>query len=236
MEALAQLLATRVAAEVPFLDRAVGLARLLIKPGLDGDTPLTLKLPVPVSFTAADCQRDERYLVPSDDTVGILFFEDGGSSRLVTSQYPASTQMRQTALRLLLWANPQRLDGELTEEALLGAVERALAIGQRFTSGSFLDVSVSYATLPAEASLFSRYSFEPVTPLLFPPYRLLGLALTVQYRLAGRCVAGVLPAVPTPGVLPIPAAPTLVAVQNLAVRIQLPMGFRDLSLIELELL
>lgn len=194
MEALAQLLSDRVAAQVPFLDRAVGLARLFIRPALDGETPVTLKLPVPVSFTADDCAKNERYLVPSDDTVGILFFEDGGSSRLITSQYPASFGMRQSQLRLLLWANPQRLDGELTEAALLGAVERAFAVGQRFTAGDFLDVSVSYATLPAEASLFSRYSFESVTELLFPPYRLLGLALTVQYRLAKVCLPDALPA------------------------------------------
>jgi hypothetical protein len=75
-------------------------------------------------------------------------------------------------------------------------VERALGIGQpRITAGNFLDVSVSYTTLPAEASLFSRYSFESVTELLYPPYRLLGLALTVQYRLAVRCLPGVLPSV-----------------------------------------
>lgn len=193
MEALAQLLSARVKAEVPFLDRAVGLARLLTRPSLNGDTPITVKLPVPVSFTADDCATNERYLVPSDDTVGILFFEDGGSSRLVTSQYPTSIGMRQTQLRLMLWANPQRLAGELTELALLGAIERAFGIGQRFSAGNFLDVSVSYTTLPAEASLFSRYSFESVTELLFPPYRLLGLALTMQYRLAKVCLPDVLP-------------------------------------------
>lgn len=194
MEALAQLLSDRVKAQVPFLDRAVGLVRLFTRPALNGETPITLKLPVPVTFTADDCARNERYLVPSDDTAGILFFEDGGSSRLVTTQYPASIGMRQTQLRLTMWANPQRLDGELTEAALLGAVERALGIGQpRFPAGNFLDLSVSYTTLPAEASLFSRYSFESVTELLFPPYRLLGLALTVQYRLAKVCLPEVLP-------------------------------------------
>jgi hypothetical protein len=193
MEALAQLLRDRLVEQVPFLDRAVGLARLFTRPALDGETPITLKLPVPVTFTADDCAKNERYLVPSDDTAGISFFEDGGSSRLVTSQYPASIGMRQSQLHLLLWANPQRLDGELTEAALLGAVERALGIGQRFPAGNFLDVSVSYTTLPAEASLFSRYSFESVTKLLYPPYRLLGLALTVQYRLAARCLPVVLP-------------------------------------------
>jgi hypothetical protein len=193
MEALAQLLSDRLVEQVPFLDRAVGLARLYLKPSRDGETPVTLKLPVPVTFTAEDCARDERYLVPSDNTAGISFFEDGGSTRLITSQYPASVSMRQSSLRLLLWANPQRLDGELTEAALLGAVERALGIGQRFPAGNFLDVSVSYTTLPAEASLFSRYSFESVTELLYPPYRLLGLALTVQYRLAARCLPTELP-------------------------------------------
>jgi hypothetical protein len=188
MEALAQLLSDRVKAVVPFLERAVGLARLFTGPGLDGETPITLKLPVPVTFTAEDCAKNERYLVPSDDTAGILFLEDSGSTRLITSQYPASVGMRQSLFRLLLWANPQRLDGDLSEEGLLAAIEQALAIGQRFTAGNFLDVSVSYTTLPAEASLFSRYSFESVTELLFPPYRLLGLALTVQYRLR-RCSA-----------------------------------------------
>jgi hypothetical protein len=40
---------------------------------------------------------------------------------------------------------------------------------------------------------------------------------------------------PAPIVLPTPAAPTLVAVQNLDTRIQLPAGYRDINLIELEI-
>lgn len=210
---LAALLATRVAAALPYLDRVTGLARLDTSSTRDGDATVPVKLPAPVvrvadawqfdasfdlSFggTAAACEDDPRYLVPDAGTVGILFFEDGGSSRLPG---PASLATRQSNLTLLLWLNPARLDSPPTETQLLAQVERALGVGgPRWAAGAFVDVLVSARALPAEASLFGRYSFSTVTPLLLPPYRLLGLALTVQCRLKADCQPIVLPTVLPP--------------------------------------
>lgn len=186
-EVLAALFAARVAAALPFLDRVTGLARLYTKPVLDGDTPTTVKLPIPVTFTAADCEKDDQYLVPDAKTVGILFFEDGGVQPLVNAQHPANLSFRQASLRLLLWINPRLVRNPLNEVQLVLLLERALKVGNpRWTSGDFLDINTTYNLLPAETSLYGRYSFASETPLLLPPYRLLGLDLRVQFRL-GRC-------------------------------------------------
>lgn len=186
MEALAALLAARLSASLPLLERVVGYARLHIT-ATENDG--ILKLPMPVTFTAAQCEQDSHYLVPDPTTAGIGFFEDGGTAPIGQT----SLSVKQTSMRLLLWVNPQRLDGPLSEAALLAAVERALSVGRRFSEGEFVDVLVSYTLLPAEASLFSRYTYDGVRALLLPPYRLLGLDLKVQFRLAAICVADPLP-------------------------------------------
>jgi hypothetical protein len=186
MEALAALLAARLSVALPFVERTVGLARLYTT-STEADGPI--KLPVPVTFTADDCERNTRYLVPDPMTSGILFFEDGGT---VPVGAPA-LRIKQSSLRLLLWVNPARLDGELSEAALLAAVEKALKVNERYAAGDFLDIFTTYTTLPAEASLFSRYTFDGIRSLLLPPYRVLGLDLKVQFRLANRCFTDPLP-------------------------------------------
>lgn len=195
MEALATLLAARVVTALPFLDRVTGLARLLTKKELDGETPITTKLPIPVSFTADDCDQNDRYLVPDASTVGIAFFEDGGTQRVINQQTPSNLGIRQTNLRLLIWVNTPRLDGDLSEAAVLVALERALRIGERYSAGDFANVYTTGTTLPAEASLFGRYSFATETTLLLPPYRLIGLDLRVQYSLTTACQTQPLPGV-----------------------------------------
>ncbi len=192
---LAQLLADRVAAALPFLDRVTGLVRLYAKQEADGDTFTTNRLPVPVSYTAADCERNDRYLVPGADAVGILFFEDGGQQPFSDAQTPPSLGFRVARLRLLLWLNPLRLSAPLSDTQLLVLLERALSIGKRFGSGDFLDISTTYASLPAETSLFGRYSFANDTPLLLPPYQVLGLDLRVQFRLSAPCLTIEVPTV-----------------------------------------
>lgn len=204
-EVLADIFAQRVAAALPFLapdagGRAVGLARLYTTTSQE-ENPRPIKLPVPVSYTAADCERDARYLVPDASTPAILFFEDQGSQPLATAQFPASMGWRQASLRLLLWVNAPLLDGPLAEVALLAAVTRALRPGERQQLAPFADVLVSYQTLPAETSLFARYSFADLTPLLLPPHRLLGLSLTVQLRLNLNCLPATLPGVANPAPL-----------------------------------
>lgn len=200
MEALAALLSARVAAALPFLDRAVGLARLYTKTIADGDATRTVRYPVPVFFTAQQCEDDERYLLPDPGTVGILFFEDNGSAPLVTPQQPASLGIKVANLRLLLWVNPDRLDSPLTEVALLAAVERALSVNRRYDAEPFAGILTTYTTLPAETSLFSRYTYATETPLLLPPYRLLGLDLRVQFQLSNACLTAPLPGVKDPSV------------------------------------
>jgi hypothetical protein len=200
MEALATLLAARVATALPFLDRVTGLARLLTKKDQDGEAPITVKLPIPVSFTAEECDQNDRYLTPDASTVGIAFFEDGGTQRIVNQQTPSNLGIRQTNLRLLIWVNVPLLDGDLPEAVVLAALERALRIHERYNAGDFAGIYTTYTTLPAEASLFGRYSFATETPLLFPPYRLIGLDLRVQYSLTTACQTQPLPGVKEPAV------------------------------------
>jgi len=198
MEALATLFATRLVAALPFLDRATGIARLLTKKEQDGEEAITVKLPIPVSFTAEDCDQNDRYLVPDAQNVGILFFEDGGTGQVLNRDTPSALGMRFSAMRLLLWVNTELLDGPLTEAMLLLAVEQALWIGQHKNVGDFASLYTTYTSLPAETSLFGRYSFATETPLLLPPYRVLGLDLRSQYQLTSACQMQPLPGVKDP--------------------------------------
>jgi hypothetical protein len=197
-EALANLLCARLVAAIPFLSqesggRAVGLARLYTAAIQDGDSPRTVKLPVPITFTAEQCEQDSRYLMPDAGTTAILFFEDGGVQQLNAPQFPASLGIRTAALQLRLWVNPNRLDGPLAETTLVAAVEKALKVNERYASGDFVDVLTTATILPAETSLYGRYTFSDVTPLLLPPYKLLGLDLRVQFRLSTACITTPLP-------------------------------------------
>lgn len=195
MESLAQLLADRLQTALPFLDRVVGLARLNTKTIADGEATRPIKLPVPVTFTAAECESDDRYLVPDKSTVGIFFFEDGGTVPLITTQLPASLGVKQTSLRLLGWVNNERLAWTPTEAQLLAFIEKALKVNRHYTEGDFVDILTTYTLLPAETSLFSRYTYATETPLLLPPYRIIGLELKIQFRLATKCLTSPLPLV-----------------------------------------
>jgi hypothetical protein len=196
-EQLSANLAYRVTQALPYIDRAVGIARLSTQPIADGNDMRTVKLPVPIVFTAADCERDGRYLVPDASTQGILFLEDGGSVALDTPQRPRSLGFRQSNLRLLLWTNTPLLAEPLGETAILLALEQALHVGRRYAQGDYLDILTTAAVLPAETSLYGRYAFATETELLLPPYRLTGLDLRLEYRYR-RCVGAPAPA-PVPG-------------------------------------
>jgi hypothetical protein len=191
-EQLSADLAYRVTQALPHIDRAVGIARLNTETIVDGNDTRIVKLPVPIVFTAADCERDGRYLVPDATTKGILFLEDGGSVVLDTPQRPRSHGFRQSSLRLLLWTNEPLLAEPLSETTILLAIEEALQVGRRYTQGDYLDIFTTAAVLPAETSLYGRYSFDTKTELLLPPYRLTGLDLRLEYRYR-RCVGAPAP-------------------------------------------
>jgi hypothetical protein len=205
-EQLAEILAQRLRDELPQLDRVAGLVRTYEHNTPDGENDRgevqvrRVKLPVPVSFTADDCERDNRYLVPDPSTVGIAFFEDQGTVPVAMPGTGPNLQHWQSALRLLVWVNPLRLAGTLEENMLLLAIDRALQAGKRWAVGDYVDVLLTYTTLPADGlSLFSRYTYAGETPLLYPPYRVLGLDLRATFRLSNRCQQNDLPAViPTP--------------------------------------
>ncbi len=198
---LAQLFADRVTAALPFLaaeagGRAVGLARLATST-TDEEHPRPVKLPVPVSYSATDCALSPRYLVPDADTGAILFFEDGGSAPLVSRAIPSYYGFRTASLTLLLWVNTPRQTPAPTETSLLLALERALQVGRRWSAGDYLDMVVRVRVQPAEASVFGRYAYADtaLTPLLLPPYLVVGLVLSVEYRLR-TCVPVVSTVVP----------------------------------------
>lgn len=194
-QALAQYLASRLAA-LPFLHpedgaRVAGLARLYTTTAAGEGAP-TVKLPVPQEFTAADCERDARYLVPNSTTPAIFFFEDGG-----TTEYRIQGNLmgKQSTLTLLGWFNPARLSTPLSENHLVQALEIALGVRQRKTVGEYQNLYITARQLPAETSLFGRYSYDTSTPLLLPPFRLVGLELTCQYSPAPACPPAELPTI-----------------------------------------
>jgi hypothetical protein len=194
-QALAQLLASRLAA-LPFLSpedgaRVTGLARLYTTTAA-GDGAPTVRLPVPQEFTAADCERDSRYLVPNATTPAIFFFEDGG-----TTDYRIQGNLvgKESTLILLGWFNPARLSTPLSENHLVQALEIALGVRRRQAVGEYQNLYITSRQLPAETSLFARYSYDTNTPLLLPPFRLVGLELKCQFTPAPACPAADLPTI-----------------------------------------
>lgn len=194
-QALAQALADRLAL-LPFLDpaagaRVAGLARLWTGTAAGDDAP-TVRVPVPAVWSAEECVNDPRYLLPSSDTPAIVFFEDGG-----TIDYSIAPGIigKESALRLLLWLNPARLSAPLSEAQLIAAIEKALKVRVRHNEGEYRNLLITAAIPPAETALFGRYTHDTGTPLLLPPYRLLGLNLTCRYLPAPACPADELPTI-----------------------------------------
>lgn len=195
-EQLAALLAERLlappggGAPLPFLDRVVGLTRPRTQLVANGEEPRRVTLPVPVSFTQADCDTDPRYLVPDLSTASILFFEDGGT---VAKQLALNLQGWESALRLVLWLNPARLTVPVNEAALVNALDRALGLGQRRTLGPFRDLLSTYSLPAAGPALLSAYTLDD-TPLLYAPYTLVAVDIRATYHLTAECYTAPLPA------------------------------------------
>ncbi|MBF9140845.1 hypothetical protein [Hymenobacter properus] len=190
-EALADLLADRIR-PLPFAERVVGLARpvdTLTSDAFEGkEQPRRLKTPMPVAYPAgtAACDRDERYLLPSRETNGIFFFEDRGT---VSRPIVAGLSESESTLLLLGWLNHEAPNVP-TENQAIDALWKALKIGPaRLTAGDYQGLGITATVLPAEAALFTKYTYAAeVDPMLYPPYRLIGLELKCRYRLKPICV------------------------------------------------
>jgi hypothetical protein len=187
-EALAQVLLSRFI-DFPIKDRLVGLTRpyeTQVANGEDanGNTAMrTVRFPVPVSFTAEDCENDPRYLLPDLRQASIFYFEDGGTAPFTIA--PMVHGWRST-LRLIGWVNPAQFCGEMTDAYLVAAIDRCLQPRLRSDEDPFLGLMLTYSVLPGDSSLVSRYTYE--TPMLYPPFRLVGLELTCTYRLNLKCL------------------------------------------------
>lgn len=175
---------------LPFLDRVVGLTRLHETRVPDGEELRTVRVPVPVSFTADDCQRDPRYLVPDQGTASILWFEDGGS---VPFSQAANLHGWITTLTLKLWLNPARLNGELSDASIINALDRALRLRYQSSDGPFSTLKSDYTVLPGGPGVVSAYTFD--TPMLYPPYKLLSLEIKARYLLSKDCYQADLPTI-----------------------------------------
>ncbi|NVO33211.1 hypothetical protein [Hymenobacter lapidiphilus] len=194
-EALAALYARRLTQPtqgepLPFLDRVVGLTRTYqtrVPNGPDGETRAVF-FPVPVAFTAAECEADPRYLVPDQHSASILWFEDGGTVPVLEA---ANVQGWISTLRLKLWLNPERLQGALDMPAILNALDRAMQLRYQSHAPPFTNLRATYAQLPGGPEVVSAYSYE--TPMVYPPYALLHLEIKTRFLLAASCYNAPLP-------------------------------------------
>lgn len=191
-ETIATFLKDQLQPALPFVDRAVGLARPYEFTVGNGDDARRVKVPLPVSFTAAECENDPRYLLPDAGTAGILFFEDGGTTSQGAGR-PVYERTLESMLQLRLWVNPSRLSGPLSEVALTAAIHKALRIGERQQTPELADLLLSWSIQPAGAALFGAYSYAGDTPLLYPPYRLFGAEIRASYRFTPACLTDPLP-------------------------------------------
>lgn len=206
-EALAEALAERLR-PLPFAERVAGLARPVDENKTEefddagGPKQQTRRIKTPVALAyplgTPDCDQNNRYLLPSLDAGSIFFFEDLGTTDYLIS---AGVHGQESMLRLLGWLNSSRFSGPLPEGDLLAALLHALQTNRPAPVGPFAGLTVRASILPAEAALFSKYTYAAdITPLLYPPFRLLGLELKCRYRYQPECPAAELPTLvaPTP--------------------------------------
>jgi hypothetical protein len=199
-ELLAQILADRLR-PLPFLERVVGLARAVdeVKEEAFDGVPAARRTRTPVTLSfppgADECVRDGRYLLPDLNSTSIVFFKDLGTVDYLVTQ---NMWGKESTLRLLAWFNPSKFTAPLNENAILDAFSKALKVRQRATTGDYEGLTITATLLPAEAALFSEYTYAAdTTPLLYPPFRLLGMELKCRYIYRPAC----LPSEPT---LPVP--------------------------------
>ncbi len=188
-EDLAEILAQRLR-PLPFVARAVGLARpvdTLVTEDFDGKQQARrVKSPVAVNYPPGvpDQDHDDRYLLPSEGTASIFFFEDQGTT---SYQVAPGLYNAESTLRLLGWLNPTH--NLLSEGHLLTALQVALRVNRvDKTQSVYTNLTVRASILPADAALFGKFTYAAdVTPLLYPPYRLLGIELKCRYHYQAPC-------------------------------------------------
>lgn len=198
-ETLAALLLAKLTAALPFLERAVGLVRTYDFAIPNGDDVRRVKVPVPVSFTADECEQNNYYLVPSAERGSLLWFEDGGTVSQGAGKSPME-RTHESTLQLRLWLNPTRLSAELPEAVLVVALSKALGIGQRQSTPELADLLLSWTIQPGGAGLLSAYTFaQDAMPLLYPPFRVFGAEIKAVYRFNAMCQNYELPTlIPSP--------------------------------------
>lgn len=185
-EQLAHTLAARLRT-LPFTDRVAGLVRPfpVTVPAEEPGKTRTVLVPCPVGLELPACEAAARFLLPDSGVASVLFFEDLGTLANGIPNVPGSWR---SGLRLLGWVNPAHYDAPPTDLQLVGALTAALVRPGRETVGPYVDLALTVAALPADAGLLSRYTGLADSPLLLPPYRVVGLELSATYRLNPSCV------------------------------------------------
>ncbi|GAB2865986.1 hypothetical protein [Hymenobacter ruber] len=199
---LAAFLAARLR-PLSFLERVVGLARPVDENKEETFGPEAqarrIKTPVALAYPddAEECVKDERYLLPDQNTASIVFFEDQGTTGYTLPG--TNIKGKESTLRLLGWFNPALFSAPLPEAAMIDAINKALNVDYRYmagTSGEYEGLLITASILPAEAALFSKYTYAAdLNPMLYPPYRLLGLELKCRYAYRPACPADELPTI-----------------------------------------
>ena len=195
--ALAEALAARLRT-LPFAERVVGLARPVDENQIetfadDKQTTRRIKTPVALAYPLGvpTCDQNDKYLLPDVTTGSIFFFEDLGTTDYTIA---AGLHGNESTLRLLGWLNPSRFSGPLSEGDMLAAILSALQVNRVAPAGPYHQLTVRATILPAEAALFSKYTYAAdVTPLLYPPFQLFGLELKCRYHYVPDCPAAELP-------------------------------------------
>lgn len=183
---LAALFAQRLRT-LPFADRLAGLVRPMEREYPDGERTALRRYPVPINLPLEACDNLDTFLLPDPSTTSIHFFEDGGSHPV---EFGNGVKGFESSLRLLGWLNPERLTLPLSDARWQAAVIEALTLKLPATT-VYNNLRVQYRTLPADASLWAKYTYKE--PLLYYPYQLLGLELTCSYTYRLTCANDPLP-------------------------------------------
>lgn len=174
---------TQIQSQLPWIDRLGGICVPLT--GKDRDREVTV--PVNANDQSDSCWQSGEYqhFLPDSNKISVAFWErQGTESAEINEQIPKRRGLNRTqALRFLLWANLDRLNGVLKgEEAKLAKeVEYVLLsfnsflIGTTRVQGSFLERSTD------AADIFSSYSFAEEALWFSYPYVAFGFTMSFTW-------------------------------------------------------
>lgn len=185
-----------------FVDKITGLVRPLIKTDVVevfnddnekiGEQIIKKVFPVSCDVTHKQCFEEGHYadLVPNDEYISIIYFEDRGT---VLTGTQGRLHNYTSGLRLVCWLNMERFDTSACSISapVIAAIVKAIPTGTFNADGTaYQRISVQLASiLPKTSAIFGAYTYnEETNQYLLYPYDYFAIDLNVSFSIHDNCI------------------------------------------------